>query len=163
MRERGLRIDGLLPLPVRRNNLLRHWIRRQGEMPSRELLGLLWQEVALARDDANPRLSLQGLACRRYQGRLYLIAPRSRPREGRCHPDGRRSPCRTGSRAVQALENGWRSVADTEGGQLLSVRFQVAPGVMLKPVGRVGSRRLKAAAKVRGALLAAGRIPSLLR
>lgn len=44
-------------------------------MPSRELLGLLWQEVALARDDANPRLSLQGLACRRYQGRLYLVAP----------------------------------------------------------------------------------------
>ena len=100
---------------MRRNNLLRHWIRRQGEMPSRELLGLLWQEVALARDDANPRLSLQGLACRRYQGRLYLVAPDPPPRGGAAHPDGRDAHPAGRARAVQALENGWRRVADTEG------------------------------------------------
>ena len=50
-------------------------------MPSRELLGLLWQEVALAREDANPRLSLQGLECRRFQGRLHLVPPGLAPRE----------------------------------------------------------------------------------
>ena len=44
--------------PTRRNNLLRYWIRRQGgEMPSREQLARLWQEVALARPDANPQLN----------------------------------------------------------------------------------------------------------
>lgn len=142
----GLRIDGLLSLsPVRRNNLLRHWIRRQGgEMPSRELLGLLWQEVALARDDANPRLSLQGLACRRYQGRLYLIAPDLAPRE---------EVLPIGMEETLTLPDGlgqfrlWRTDGEglrtPRGDEPLSVRFQVAPGVMLKPVGRVGSRRLK--------------------
>ncbi len=142
----GLRIDGLLSLsPVRRNNLLRHWIRRQGgEMPSRELLGLLWQEVALARDDANPRLSLQGLACRRYQGRLYLVAPDLAPRE---------EVLPIGMEETLTLPDGlgqfrlWRTDGEglrtPRGDELLSVRFQVAPGVMLKPVGRVGSRRLK--------------------
>jgi len=142
----GLRIDGLLSLsPVRRNNLLRHWIRRQGgEMPSRELLGLLWQEVALARDDANPRLSLQGLACRRYQGRLYLVAPDLAPREEVL-------PIRM--EETLTLPDGlgqfrlWRTDGEglrtPRGDEPLSVRFQVAPGIPLKPVGRSGSRRMK--------------------
>lgn len=156
----GLRIDGLLSLsPVRRNNLLRHWIRRQGgEMPSRELLGLLWQEVALARDDANPRLSLQGLACRRYQGRLYLIAPDSRPpRGGAAHPDGRDAHPAGRARAVQALENGWRRVADTEGGRAALGAFSGRPRRHAETGGAGGqSAAQEAAARVRGALLAAG-------
>ena len=143
----ALRIEALQPLsPVRRNNLLRHWIRRQGgEMPSRELLGLLWQEVALAREDANPRLSLQGLECRRFQGRLHLVPPGLAPREEVL-------PTRAGE--TLRLPDGlgtFRLLLSDEGEGLrppredepLSVRFQVAPGVMLKPVGRVGSRRLK--------------------
>ena len=143
----ALCIEALQPLsPVRRNNLLRHWIRRQGgEMPSRELLGLLWQEVALAREDANPRLSLQGLECRRFQGRLHLVPPGLAPREEVL-------PTRAGE--TLRLPDGlgtFRLLSSDEGEGLrppredepLSVRFQVAPGVMLKPVGRVGSRRLK--------------------
>jgi tRNA(Ile)-lysidine synthase len=95
----GLRIDGLLSLSRAAQQPAAPLDPPPGgEMPSRELLGLLWQEVALARDDANPRLSLQGLACRRYQGRLYLVAPDLAPAR-RCCPSGwkRRSPCRTGS------------------------------------------------------------------
>uniref|UniRef100_UPI001012FEE7 tRNA lysidine(34) synthetase TilS n=1 Tax=Aeromonas veronii TaxID=654 RepID=UPI001012FEE7 len=62
--------------PTRRNNLLRYWIRRQGgEMPSREQLARLWQEVALARGDANPQLNWGRQSCRRYQERLYLVSP----------------------------------------------------------------------------------------
>ena len=132
--------------PARRNNLLRHWIRRQGgEMPSRELLGLLWQEVALAREDANPQLGLKDLECRRFQGRLYLVRPNLLPRHEELPirvgesvelPDGlgRLSLC------LQPEGEGLRLPRADEP---LSVRFQVAAGSMLKPVGRVGSRRLK--------------------
>ncbi|MGE6124842.1 tRNA lysidine(34) synthetase TilS [Aeromonas rivipollensis] len=143
----ALRIEALQPLsPVRRNNLLRHWIRRQGgEMPSRELLGLLWQEVALAREDANPRLSLQGLECRRFQGRLHLVPPGLAPREEvlpirvgetLCLPDG------LGAFRLLSSDGG-EGLRPPREDEPLSVRFQVASGVMLKPVGRVGSRRLK--------------------
>jgi tRNA(Ile)-lysidine synthase len=130
-------------------------------MPSRELLGLLWQEVALARDDANPRLSLQGLACRRYQGRLYLVAPDLAPAR-RCCPSGwkRRSPCRTGSGSSGSGERMAKGCGH-RGDEPLSVRFQVAPGVMLKPVGRVGSRRLKKLLQVRVPSWQRGRIPIL--
>ncbi|MEG0008243.1 MAG: tRNA lysidine(34) synthetase TilS [Aeromonas sp.] len=131
---------------IRRNNLLRHWIRRQGgDMPSRELLGLLWQEVALAREDANPRLRLNTLECRRFQGQLHLVRPNLAP----CHevlpirigetvalPDG------LGQVRVQGNVVG-EGLRTPRADEPLSVRFQVAAGCMLKPVGRGGSRRLK--------------------
>ncbi len=40
-------------------------------MPSRAMLNRLWQEVALARDDAEPALRLGEYDVRRYQGRLW--------------------------------------------------------------------------------------------
>ena len=52
----------------------------RGEMPSREQLGLLWQEVALAREDANPQLNWGTQSCRRFQGRLHLVRPGLQPR-----------------------------------------------------------------------------------
>ncbi|MFM5841187.1 tRNA lysidine(34) synthetase TilS [Aeromonas sanarellii] len=130
---------------VRRNNLLRHWIRRQGgEMPSRALLGLLWQEVALAREDANPRLTLQGLECRRFQGRLYLVAPGLAPREEVLPIGvGEALTLPDGLGQFRLWSSGGEGLRAPREDEPLSVRFQVAPGVMLKPVGRVGSRRLK--------------------
>ncbi len=52
-----------------------------GEMPSREQLVRLWQEVALARGDANPQLNWGRQSCRRFQERLYLVSPDLQP----CH------------------------------------------------------------------------------
>lgn len=77
----ALHIAALQPLSTaRRNNLLRYWIRRQGgEMPSREQLNRLWQEVALARGDANPQLNWGKQSCRRFQDRLYLVTPDLQP------------------------------------------------------------------------------------
>ena len=49
-------------------------------MPSRDQHALLWQEVALAREDANPQFSLKNLDCRRFQGRLHLVRPGLTPR-----------------------------------------------------------------------------------
>ncbi|MEB6605246.1 tRNA lysidine(34) synthetase TilS [Aeromonas sanarellii] len=130
---------------VRRNNLLRHWIRRQGgEMPSRAQLDLLWQEVALAREDANPRLNLQGRECRRFQGRLYLVAPGLAPREEVLPIGvGEVLTLPDGLGQFRLWSSGGEGLRAPREDEPLSIRFQVAPGVMLKPVGRVGSRRLK--------------------
>ncbi|WP_368225157.1 tRNA lysidine(34) synthetase TilS, partial [Aeromonas sp. R1-1] len=133
--------------PTRRNNLLRYWIRRQGgEMPSREQLARLWQEVALARGDANPQLNWGRQSCRRFQERLYLVSPDLQP----CHqvlpltvgepltlPDG------LGELVVRMAEHGEDLLRSPRADEPLSVRFQVAPGIPLKPVGRSGSRRMK--------------------
>ncbi|MFM5226411.1 tRNA lysidine(34) synthetase TilS [Aeromonas veronii] len=133
--------------PTRRNNLLRYWIRRQGgEMPSREQLARLWQEVALARGDANPQLNWGRQSCRRFQERLYLVSPDLQP----CHqllpltvgepltlPDG------LGELVVRMAEHGEGLLRAPRADEPLSVRFQVAPGIPLKPVGRSGSRRMK--------------------
>ncbi|WP_421329263.1 tRNA lysidine(34) synthetase TilS [Aeromonas veronii] len=132
---------------TRRNNLLRYWIRRQGgEMPSREQLARLWQEVALARGDANPQLNWGRQSCRRFQERLYLVSPDLHP----CHqllpltvgepltlPDG------LGELVVRMAEYGEGLLRAPRADEPLSVRFQVAPGIPLKPVGRSGSRRMK--------------------
>ncbi|WP_349921387.1 tRNA lysidine(34) synthetase TilS [Aeromonas veronii] len=147
----GLRIAPLLGLSqARRNNLLRYWIRRQGgEMPARDLLALLWLEVALAREDANPRLSLKGLECRRYQGVLHLVRPELAPRhetlpltvgETLSLPDGL-GLCSLRPQAASDAEG--ERLRAPRADEPLSVRFQVAAGSMLKPVGRGGSRRLK--------------------
>ncbi len=144
----ALHIAALQPLsPARRNNLLRYWIRRQGgEMPSREQLNRLWQEVALARGDANPQLNWGKQSCRRFQDRLYLVAPDLQPcqqvlllttGEVISLPDG------LGTLLLRRQTGGEGLLRLPRGDEPLSVRFQVAPGTMLKPVGRAGSRRLK--------------------
>lgn len=71
----SLLIDGLLAQSERaRNQLLRLWLARKGSlMPSQKQLALIWQEVALAREDANPKLVLASGEVRRFQGRLYLV------------------------------------------------------------------------------------------
>jgi tRNA(Ile)-lysidine synthase len=131
---------------TRRNNLLRYWIRRLGgEMPSRDQLALLWQEVALAREDANPQFSLKRLDCRRFQGRLHLIKPGLVP----CHEQltvvvGESVALPDGLGQVQLqLRQGGEGLRLPTAWEPVSVRFQVTPGIMLKPVGRSGSRRFK--------------------
>ncbi len=57
-----------------RNQLIRMWLERcSSRMPSRKQLALIWQEVACAQGDANPRLQLAQGEIRRYRGCLYFI------------------------------------------------------------------------------------------
>ncbi|MGL5302598.1 MAG: tRNA lysidine(34) synthetase TilS [Aeromonas sp.] len=144
----ALQIKPLCELsPTRRNNLLRYWIRLQGgEMPSREQLGRLWQEVALARADANPQLHWGRQSCRRFQGRLYLVNPDLQP----CHqvlPVNLTAPlilpAELGELTMRWQEVGEGLLRAPRPDEPLTIRFQVAPGVPLKPVGRGGSRRMK--------------------
>lgn len=59
---------------ARRFAILRRWLgHHQAMMPSRAALQRLWQEVALSREDASPRLRLGQHEVRRFQGALYWV------------------------------------------------------------------------------------------
>lgn len=60
-----------------RNRLIRMWLdQQQQSMPSKESLALIWSQVALAKQDANPQFNLSvkpTRQIRRFQQRLYLV------------------------------------------------------------------------------------------
>ncbi len=59
---------------AKRNALLRRWLNRSGiKMPTREQLQRIWSEVALARQDAEPRFRLGQEDIRRYRQQLWLV------------------------------------------------------------------------------------------
>ena len=71
----SLQISSLCAMSdVRRYAILRRWFKyHQAMMPSRSALQRVWQEVALSRDDASPRLQLGQHEVRRFQGALYWV------------------------------------------------------------------------------------------
>lgn len=71
----SLRIEPLASLSeVRRAALLRRWFSwHQAVMPSRAALQRVWNEVAISREDANPRMQLDKNEIRRFQGALYWV------------------------------------------------------------------------------------------
>ncbi len=73
--DNSLYIPGLVSMTdARRAALLRRWIASCGViMPCRQHLQLLWTEVALCREDAEPQLRLGNWQVRRYRQRLYLL------------------------------------------------------------------------------------------
>jgi tRNA(Ile)-lysidine synthase len=57
-----------------RARLLRMWLGHcQQAMPSQKQLQLMWEEVACAQLDANPKLVLNGVEVRRFNQKLYLV------------------------------------------------------------------------------------------
>ncbi|AOM42347.1 tRNA lysidine(34) synthetase TilS [Xenorhabdus hominickii] len=59
---------------AKRNALLRRWLNQRGvKMPSREQLQRIWSEVALSRQDAEPRFRLGQYDIRRYRQQLWLV------------------------------------------------------------------------------------------
>ncbi|WP_145522569.1 tRNA lysidine(34) synthetase TilS [Yersinia rohdei] len=71
----ALSIDGLLlASDAKRAAILRRWLARSGaSMPSQSQLQRLWLEVAMARQDAEPQLTLGAHLVRRYRQYLYLL------------------------------------------------------------------------------------------
>lgn len=139
----ALNIASLLDISeVRRNALLRRWLAQQGAaMPSRAMLNRLWQEVALARDDAEPALRLGEYDVRRYQGRLWWNKRRMSQRGTQfawaCVSEPLILPAELGT--LSLLAGGELRVPQAH--EAVSVRFQ-APG-LLHIVGRNGGRKLK--------------------
>ena len=57
-----------------RARLLRMWLGHcQQAMPSQKQLQLIWEEVACAQHDANPKLVLNDVEVRRFNQKLYLV------------------------------------------------------------------------------------------
>ncbi|QLK62311.1 tRNA lysidine(34) synthetase TilS [Enterobacteriaceae bacterium Kacie_13] len=71
----SLALEGLLYVSAaKRSALLRRWLAACGaKMPSREQLQMIWNEVALSREDAQAQLRLGALTVRRFRQRLYLL------------------------------------------------------------------------------------------
>ena len=141
--EGALAIEPLAAMSTpKRAALLRRWLAGHGApMPSREMLMRLWQEVAMAREDAAPRVRLGGFDVRRFQQQLWwvkaqagqtdTVLPWANPRVALTLPDnlGELNLVSGGS-LRQPCED-----------EMVSVRFK-APG-MLHIVGRHGGRKLK--------------------
>ncbi len=73
--ENAISINALQMMSIqRRHVLLRLWLAQHNcKMPSRQQLGLIWQEIALSRIDATPCIRLGEFELRRFQQYLYCI------------------------------------------------------------------------------------------
>lgn len=126
----------------RRAAVIRRWLAtKDAPMPSRDGLERIWQEVALAREDAAPCLRFGVYEVRRYQAQLWWIKSVGGQSETTLAWRDRRKPL--------MLPAGLGEVALAPGGELrtprtdepVSIRFK-APG-LLHIVGRNGGRKLK--------------------
>ncbi|MBD2799660.1 tRNA lysidine(34) synthetase TilS [Xenorhabdus sp. M] len=142
--------EGALLLPplescseAKRNALLRRWLNQRGaKMPSREQLQRIWSEVALARQDAEPRFRLGQYDIRRYQQKLWLLPLYRRLAETVLEwnvmqeltlPDGLGTLIRT--------EEGGIEVRAPKSDEKVTVRFGVQGNISI--VGRHHSRHSK--------------------
>ena len=127
---------------VRRAAVLRRWLAsHHAVMPSRAMLGRIWDEVAQAREDATPSVYLSGFEVRRYQGKLWWVKSHSSLSDVVLD-----WPC---VREALTLPTGAGSVSLTNAGHVrlpeadepVTVRFKA--GGLLHIVGRNGGRKLK--------------------
>lgn len=141
--EGALAIEPLAAMSApKRAALLRRWLAgHHAPMPSREMLARLWQEVALAREDATPYVRLGSFDVRRFQQRLWWV----RAQAGQTETILRWADPRT----LLTLPDSLGELCLAPGGNIrfaradetVTVRFK-APG-MLHIVGRNGGRKLK--------------------
>ncbi|MBM7454944.1 tRNA(Ile)-lysidine synthase [Oceanisphaera litoralis] len=138
----GVSITGLQTLSrARRHNVLRHWLELEAIHSSRRQLQAIWQELALARADAEPEVRLGTRCIRRYQGFLYLPSNGVTPRPLANLGAGEWQHCGVGQLRLGPVTQGADLVADLAPEQL-HIAFQV-PGLRARPAGRSGSRPLK--------------------
>ncbi|ENY0896453.1 tRNA lysidine(34) synthetase TilS [Enterobacter ludwigii] len=128
--------------PARRSALLRRWLASHGAaMPSRAMLARLWDEVALAREDATPCVHLNGFDVRRYKGALWWVKSSpslaDRVLDWPSLAEPLLLPCDAGR--VSLVPTG--HVRLPEPGEPVTVRFKA--GGLLHIVGRNGGRKLK--------------------
>lgn len=124
--------------------LIRQWLGRfEVLMPSKAQLEQIWHAVVLAKPDANPQLCWNDVQLRRYQQRLYLV--QQWPDISEWH-----QACQLNEPCLLPQDLGSVILQNTEHGQLrlpkpgeaVSVRFD-PEAIEVKPVGRVGKRKLK--------------------
>ncbi len=124
--------------------LIRQWLQRQGvAMPSCAQLEQVWHSVVLAQQDANPQLNWQQHQIRRYQQRLYLVQQWP-DIQGVQLPITCSVPCELpqGLGRVTLMPSKHGQLRLPQNDEIVSVRFN-PEGINVKPVGRVGKRKLK--------------------
>lgn len=127
---------------VRRAALLRRWLAGvNAPMPSRNGLERIWQEVALAREDASPCFRLGECEVRRYQSQLWWVKSVDGQSETVIPWLEWKTPLAlpAGLGSVQLISAGELRMPQAD--EAVSIRFK-APGV-LHIVGRNGGRKLK--------------------
>lgn len=127
---------------VRRAALLRRWLAGvNAPMPSRNGLERIWQEVALAREDASPCFRLGECEIRRYQSQLWWVKSVDGQSETVIPWLEWKTPLAlpAGLGSVQLISAGELRMPQAD--EAVSIRFK-APGV-LHIVGRNGGRKLK--------------------
>lgn len=143
----SLTLDQLCQLSsLRRQNLLRHWLRRElGLVPGFDLLQRIWQEVIMARPDATPELKCGTAWIRRYAHRLYLVPqmpalPLAPLPVALVGEQGELSLPTGGCLRWQLAEGGVRRPRADE---TVSLRFACRGGERIRVAGRHGARSLK--------------------
>ena len=127
---------------VRRAALLRRWLAGlNAPMPSRDGLERIWQEVALAREDASPCFRLGEYEVRRYQSQLWWVKSVDGQSETVIPWLEWKTPLTlpAGLGSVQLISAGDLRLPQAD--EVVSIRFK-APG-LLHIVGRNGGRKLK--------------------
>lgn len=142
----SLSIEGLASKSERvRMQLLRMWFANAKlRMPSRDHLALIWQQVALAVDDANPELNLGHVTVRRFAQRLYQVMPVRKISDWHAPLSANHElelPDDIGFIHLAAHSEGEVNLTDAQLTQL-SVIFN-PEGLTAHPVGRGHSRKLK--------------------
>ncbi len=124
--------------------LIRQWLGLFNVlMPSKAQLDQIWQAVVQAKADANPQLCWQQVQVRRFRQRLYLVQqwPDIQDWQQECQLG---QPCRLpqnlGSLTLRQAQGGQLRLPTPD--EVLSVRFD-PEAIEVKPVGRVGKRKLK--------------------
>lgn len=137
-----LMIEPLLAVSeIRRAAILRRWLAQHHmAMPSRAMLERLWQEVALAREDATPLLRLGHIDVRRYQQQLWLVSAYNRELYLQQAWMDVTQPLLMPDSSVLRLVDG-KDIRVPGADEPVSIRYS-APGT-LHIVGRHGGRKLK--------------------
>ena len=126
----------------KRAAILRRWLAWHGApMPSREMLARVWQEVALAREDATPCLRLGNFEIRRYQQQLWWVKALEGQTESVLEWADRTMPLALPGELGELRCIAGGDIRPPQADEPVSVRFK-APG-MQHIVGRHGGRKLK--------------------
>lgn len=141
--EGTLRIAPLVAMSaMRRGALLRRWLAgHHAQMPSRDMLNRIWDEVAQAREDANPCLYLNGFEIRRFKEQLWWVKHQPSLADNIIPWLDIHQPLNLPQGA------GWVSLAAPgnvrlpEVGEEVTIRFKASGNLHI--VGRNGGRKLK--------------------
>ncbi len=128
-----------------RARLIRMWFAKQNvPMPTQVQLSLIWSEVALAQQDANPKLKLKQGEVRRFQSKLYWVTntPDLTDWQSKIQIDlPVILPARLGELTLSSISE-QANIALPPQPELLHITFN-PEGLSAHPVSRNHSRKLK--------------------